>query len=78
MNRIEIGSLALKLTAEDPRDAKRLAERVASGLDRLSLSGQSPANKELLRIRVDASPGMTRQHLADKIIAELMRQIGSK
>jgi hypothetical protein len=78
MKTLNIGTLALKLTAGNPAEARRLAERIASGLDRLSLNGPSLENREVVRVRVDAVPVMSRERLADRIVDQVIRQLERK
>lgn len=78
MRDLNIGNLTLKLSAENPTEARRLAARIASGLDRLSLNGPPREDREVVRVRVDAVPGMSRERLADWIVDEVIRQLERK
>jgi hypothetical protein len=75
MAEMHIERLALKLSGIDERGARRLAEQVAAGLERLPLAGQLPDRLELVRVRVNPAPEATQDQLADQIVAELIREL---
>jgi hypothetical protein len=75
MSQVNVASLVIKVAATNPAEAKRLAERVVSGLSRLSLAPSSEKATDVLRTRVRAEKGMSRESLADRIVAELIREI---
>jgi len=75
MSEMHIEKLALKLTGMDHRQAKRLAEQVATGLERMSFADDLPSHVKLVVVRLHNAGGDNTEQLAAKVLVQLMREL---
>jgi hypothetical protein len=75
MSETRIEKLALKLSDLDELQGRRLAERVAAELGRVSWAGDLPVRAELVRIKVQAPQGASTERLAQQVAMELVWEL---
>jgi hypothetical protein len=75
MPEVHIERLTLKLVGGDRTAGKRLAEQVAAVLERMPLAAELPERVETLCVDVRAVAGPGTARLAERITAELVRQL---
>lgn len=75
MPEVRIDKLALRVAGIDHRQGKRLAEKFAAGLNRISVEEGWPERTEVIRLSVQASPGASAERLAEELIDKLTREL---
>lgn len=80
VTRARIGTLRLRVPAAGPREAKAIAFEVASRLAlRAGELGPAAAERETVRVKVSASPAMSRERLAETIAGRVCdREAGKR
>jgi hypothetical protein len=75
MDDISIARLSLDLPGFTAQRGERLARKIANGLEDVSLSRGPPADVSSLDISLRLAPDESDDALADRIVAELIRQL---
>lgn len=77
MNDIRIDRLSLRLSGVHGVDGRQLAELVGQGLAAAGIPAEESITTDSIRIGISARQGEPAPRLAERIVREILRQLGS-